>query len=289
MANLSYKSDDLTGTVFGELLIRLRNQPRLCTLKRVKGLSKREFQEKYAANSYPVILEGLIPARLTDKEETNRLLRLTMGADVVTARYGAYADPVIYVGRRLARTTVDSFLRQFDNEKGNENHPYLANIELGERIVQLLGLTSPAYYSASDLRRPRLWLGPTGSITPLHKDGSDNFALQLFGRKRWVLFPIRDYPFLYMNQPNARSVPGFACSRVDIRKPDLERFPLYCFARPIEVEINAGETLYLPAGWSHYVETLSPALMVNYWVNNQYRLPAYLECADVPTPRSRKQ
>ena len=73
----------------------------------------------------------------------------------------------------------------------------------------------------------------------------------------------RDYPLLYLKQPNAGSLPGFACSEIDIRKVDQERFTLYRFAYPLQVEIAAGETLYLPAGWSHCVEALSSALMVN--------------------------
>jgi len=157
---------------------------------------------------------------------------------------------------------------------------YIANEELPDNALEVLGLRAPPYYSASDLRSPRMWLGPKGSITPLHKDGSDNFSLQVFGTKKWVLFPVRDYPFLYLKQPNARAQPGFACSRIDIRKPDHERFTLYRSARPLEVEVNAGETLYLPAGWSHYVETLTSALTVNYWVNNQHRRPACLETTE---------
>jgi hypothetical protein len=41
-----------------------------------------------------------------------------------------------------------------------------------------------------------------------------------------------------MNQPNPSSIPGFACSRVDIRKADLVRFPLFSCARSIEIEMG---------------------------------------------------
>ena len=117
----------------------------------------------------------------------------------------------------------------------------------------------------------------TAAITPLHKDGSDNFSLHIFGSKRWMLLPVRDFPLLYMTEQNPHSFPGFACSCV-CRTPNFELFP-HRFARPLSVEVKAGEILYLPAGWSHYVETLGPTLMVNYWVDNRHRLPAYLESA----------
>ena len=142
----------------------------------------------------------------------------------------------------------------------------------------MLNISPPPYYPESYFQNPRMWIGAAGCVTPLHKDSSDNFSLQIFGTKRWVLFPVRDYPYLYLRQPRPDTYPGFSCSQVDVRKPEYDRFPLYRHACGLEVEVNAGEVLYVPAGWSHYVETVSTSLMVNYWIRSD-RLPACLEQA----------
>lgn len=47
--------------------------------------------------------------------------------------------------------------------------------------------------------------------------------------------------------------------------PDLEKFPLYAKATPITFTMNEGEVLYLPRGWAHFVENVTPALMINTW------------------------
>jgi hypothetical protein len=276
MRDREYHSDDLTGTTFEKVLGRLRDQPRLQTLQRVRGLTKNEFHNQFAAPGYPVILQDMT---LTGPDEVRMkdMLRMTLGSRNAKARYGAYADPDNYVSRRLTKlVTVNDVLDRFEIDDGDKEHLYLANLEMDESYAGILGIASSRYCSSSDLRSPHLWLGSAGCITPLHMDGSDNFAIHLFGRKRWILFPVKDYPYLYMNQPNPRSFPGFACSHVDVRDPDYESFPLYRLACPLEVEIGPGEALYLPAGWAHYVESLSASLMVNYWTGSRRR-PVCLE------------
>jgi hypothetical protein len=201
-----------------------------------------------------------------------------MGAHVATVRFGNYADPRNYIKhRRKRRLTIADYLDTLQAGRATEEHVYLANEGVPGGAVKALELRRPPYYKVSDLRAPRMWLGPKGCITPLHKDGSDNFSLQIFGSKKWFLFPVKDYPFLYLSEPEPRTLPGFACSEVDLSNPDYERFPLFRRAIPVVVEIDAGETLYLPAGWAHYAETLSTALTINYWVDNRRRLPASLE------------
>jgi oxalate decarboxylase/phosphoglucose isomerase-like protein (cupin superfamily) len=34
---------------------------------------------------------------------------------------------------------------------------------------------------------------------------------------------------------------------------------------PVQFVMKPGEVLYLPRGWTHFVENLTPSLMVNTW------------------------
>lgn len=68
-------------------------------------------------------------------------------------------------------------------------------------------------------------------------------------------------------------------SRVDMSLPKdflSEKYPNFPFESCIELTVNAGETLYLPAGWFHEVisinrtaekEDLSGHLAINYWLH----------------------
>lgn len=274
--------EHLSESFFGRAFRLLQEQPRLTSVNRLSALSLEEFLTSYASVGLPVLLKGLVPTRLMDARETTRILRAAIGDEVVRVRYGGYAEPANYTARRLTRRlTVNAFLTDLEIEATAPDSSYLANQELPSDAIKMLGISPPPYYAESDLLTPRMWIGSAGCTTPLHKDSSDNFSLQMFGTKRWLLFPVRDYPFLYLEQPKPEAFPGFSCSQVDVRSPDHALFPLFHRARALEVIVSAGDTLYLPTGWSHYVETLSTSMMVNYWRGAQ-RLPACLEGSSPP-------
>lgn len=46
---------------------------------------------------------------------------------------------------------------------------------------------------------------------------------------------------------------------------DLKNFPLFAKTHQINIVLQEGEVLYLPRGWTHFVENLTPALMINTW------------------------
>ena len=49
------------------------------------------------------------------------------------------------------------------------------------------------------------------------------------------------------------------------RPPDFDKFPLARQASMIEVIMNPGEMLYVPAGWYHQVRSLTFSLSSNRW------------------------
>jgi len=100
---------------------------------------------------------------------------------------------------------------------------------------------------------PRIFIGPSGAVTPLHSDiwGTHAWLAQLVGRKRWILFSSDQKPLLY----------DF---RVNPRNPDLERFPLFRKTRPIECTIGPGDLIFVPGGWAHEVVSLDPTISITH-------------------------
>lgn len=47
-------------------------------------------------------------------------------------------------------------------------------------------------------------------------------------------------------------------------------------AHPLHITVNAGESLYLPAGWWHYVRQTELTIAVNYWYDMESRGPAWV-------------
>ena len=83
---------------------------------------------------------------------------------------------------------------------------------------------------------------------------------QYIGVKYLMLFPPSQIPYL--------STRGWApawSGISDPRQPDLSKYPRFAKAKAVEVTLSAGEILYLPAKWSHFVVNLETSLMVNFW------------------------
>lgn len=86
----------------------------------------------------------------------------------------------------------------------------------------------------------------------------DNILVQVVGRKRVVLFPPSDSPYLYLVGDKSRVM--------DIDAPDLVTFPKFSQASRWEATLEAGEVLYIPALWFHNVTALEFGVAVNvFW------------------------
>jgi hypothetical protein len=96
---------------------------------------------------------------------------------------------------------------------------------------------------------PFMFFGGKGSITPLHYDIdlSHVFLNQLFGRKRVVLFSPEQTKLLYHH-------PFTVASYIDIDHPDYDKYPALKKVVGHEVILEPGETVFIPAGFWHYIE-----------------------------------
>eukprot|EP00941_MAST-03F_sp_MAST-3F-sp1_P001168 g1168.t1 len=111
-----------------------------------------------------------------------------------------------------------------------------------------------------------VWAGTPGVTTPAHYDVTNNFYVQVSGRKRFVLFPPADSNVLYLHP---RIHPAGRQSQVDIDKwmniemnmdDNEERifFPKFENSHPVEVVLSKGDILYIPPYWFHHVTALPP-------------------------------
>jgi hypothetical protein len=111
-----------------------------------------------------------------------------------------------------------------------------------------------------------IWIGNDTVIAP-HYDNTENIACVVAGRRRFTLFPIEQYPNMYVG-PLDFTPAGQPISLVDTRHPDFETFPRFRHAlEAAEVaELEAGDAIYIPTLWWHGVESLTSfGMLVNYW------------------------
>ncbi|KZT51487.1 Clavaminate synthase-like protein [Calocera cornea HHB12733] len=135
-----------------------------------------------------------------------------------------------------------------------------------------------------------LWIGDRRSVTSLHSDPYENVYYVVRGTKYFTLFPPTEtFLFderLYPHATYARSPTGALQLHPShpVRHPPV-RWLSFDPARPpsgtqpIHLTLRAGETLYLPAGWNHYVSQAGAGagggegvcVAVNWWYDVQMR------------------
>lgn len=104
--------------------------------------------------------------------------------------------------------------------------------------------------------RTFLWIGPSGTVTPLHHDLTNNFMAQITGRKRIRIISPAHHPFIYNHR--------HCFSRVDIDNVDEAEFPLFRNALIHDFVLHPGELLFLPVGWWHHVVAMDPSITVTF-------------------------
>ena len=96
--------------------------------------------------------------------------------------------------------------------------------------------------------------GMNGVIAENHFDMSRNAIAVMGGERRYVLSHPTQCPLLSLlpkGHPSARH------SAVDWSNPDLETYPEFSQAESNEVVLQAGDVLYLPTNWFHFIVSLN--------------------------------
>jgi hypothetical protein len=183
------------------------------------------------------------------------VLRQDYSALPVRARVGDYINNAFALDRPMQDMRMGEYLDLVESE-ASALPPYLGNLELRElnRLCHW-----PAYFDK--MGPPRFWIGPARCVTPLHCDFDDNIFAQIWGSKRIVLAPPDHDAWLYVREAN----PLLFGSPVDPEALDLDQFPLARQAAFIELTVEPGDMLYVPAGWFHQVRALGFSLSSNRW------------------------
>jgi cupin-like protein len=226
-----------------------RTYPRV---ERRSGLDRATLEREYLSRNRPVIISPASTAwcaRWTPEE--------------LKARFGDREIEVeetkeVYVGDRALRRRplgelIDAALTD-DTSQRWKGLEFLAKVsgisaELARDPSPLEALIPERAHGP----RSTLWIAPRKTMSSLHHDGNfDNLNLQVSGKKIFLLVEPRRHEELYRH--------GSAESPINPFVPDLQRFPRFAEAKPVEAVLGPGDTLLIPKYWWHCVYAVEPSV-----------------------------
>jgi putative sterol carrier protein len=230
-------------------------------------LSVEDFQARYLPHGIPLVISDALqdwPLFKLSREESLVHFAQLQGI----TRHGDYVKKTFSTERDFRSTSMADFIASLDNPaaKGADGEPpaYMGNNILPAQLMELIKY--PPYFDPSLFIPPRIWIGPKGTLTPLHRDDTDNLFAQVWGQKTFTLAAPHHREALgtWSTAPQG----GLDGCDFNPDAPDYERFPGARDVTFLRVTLEAGDLLFLPEGWFHQVESVSTSLSVNFWVNS---------------------
>lgn len=230
---------------------------RLEQLERRAAPEASELWQRYWATSTPAIFTDIVPrwkARWSPQS-----LRERFGNARVEACEGREGDPrpdANWREHRVELSLAEYVDRMLALDRSNDLYLIANNRNTARGELRALWddvVLPPGWFDEPRLPfGSALWLGPAGTITPLHHDTSNILFCQVHGRKRVVLAPPWAAELLWA----ARGVYNRLGPQQVLAN---EAIPT------IDVVLEPGEALFLPVGWWHDVRSLdaSVSLAIN--------------------------
>lgn len=241
-------------------------QPALHSIERrpLASLLVDAFRRDYLAHGTPVVLSDALrdwPLFNMSREESIRHFAELKGI----TRHGDYAQKTFSTERDFRSTSIAEFIASLDRPLApGESPPYMGNNLVPPQLLALIRF--PEYFERSLYIKPRIWIGPKGTLTPLHRDDSDNLFAQVWGQKSFILAAPHHREALGTWSTSEGG--GLEGCEVNPDQPDYVRYPAAREVTFHRIVLQAGDLLFLPEGWFHQVESVSTSLSVNFWVNS---------------------
>ena len=241
-----------------------------------RRVNRKFFKESVLSSKVPILVKGGISENLLEKwSPANLVNHLQTQEGVLWVIRGSAEQG----GTNLVDISVQDYVDYLkDSEKRkDEKEPLYVTIskELMDmlpdmarefEIKQLL----PFLYSCDSYA----FLGPDKTVTGLHADTYHSLFYQVWGHKYFFLLPPSSTPHIYLSEKYEWST---RLSRVDLKEADYNRahYPLVRQCKPLMVEVNTGDILWIPVGWFHYVYSTAPTFSISFFLANFFRTVTY--------------
>lgn len=229
---------------------------------KVRDVTPDAFYKQYFFANRPIVLQGLMKGWKALETWTPEYFAEKFGDSEVEITSGRNSDPRYEDNFTRHRSHVrmrDYVQMLLSGGETNDFYLVAKNYLLTRKEFEPLfeDFACPEGFMNPDGMRNqvKLWLGPKGTITPLHHDACNILFGQIYGRKQVKLIS----PFDLINIYNDRE----CYTNVDLGNIDYEKFPLMRQVSIIDVVLEPGEFILLPIGWWHWVRSLDISISLS--------------------------
>lgn len=224
-------------------------------IQRVEGLTKEEFTEQFVKTKTPVILRDFIKGPAL-KLWSYDYFKKVAGDLMVPVHGSENAHPDMVKSAPMAKMKFGEYLDLIQKQP-TESRLFLFNLLIEKpEIRKQLEFNKIADNILTWL--PLMFFGGGGSSTRNHYDidMSHVFLSQFHGQKRVQLFPNEASTLLYKLPYNFHGIG-------DMKNMDYEKYPGLKYVQGWDCTIGFGETLFMPAGYWHYIQYVTGGYSVS--------------------------
>ncbi|WP_395336129.1 DUF6065 family protein [Novosphingobium sp. BL-8H] len=245
-------------------------------IPRYEAIDQQAFLDRHYAANWPALITGELDDWPALHRWTPEYLKAKIGPAPVEVQAGRSGNPD-FERKMDAHTTAMPFDAFIDRicAPGAGNDLYLTAYNAGANAEALaplnadLGFLDKFLTRETDRPHGMTWIGPLGTFTPLHHDLTNNLLLQLAGSKRILLASPLETPRIHNDFHVYSEIR-------DLAEPDLTmRFPSLKGMRVHQVDLMAGEALFIPLGWWHQVTSTDFSVTITHtnfhWPNDFHR------------------
>jgi len=235
---------------------------KLSPIEKVSLIDQKNFSDSYFTPLRPLVIKDLAKTWPASKKWTPDFFKEQYGNKQVKV----YDESFVAAGKHYMSKLKTISLREYIDSTMTSSQNlrmFLYNIKF--EIPELVDdINFPILVNGLSKNFVFMFFGCKGSVTQLHFDIDMSHVLHtsILGKKTVYVFP-------YDQGKNLYRYPFTCRSYVDIERPDFEKYPGLKDAQGYKVELEPGETLYIPSGYWHHFVYNEPGYAVSLRCSNQ--------------------
>lgn len=240
------------------------------SVDRRSNLSYEEFVREYASVGKPVIITDVVKNWKASTKWNLDFFRSNYGSVKVEVQdYNPEGEFTRYT-RTYKSMKIADYIDYMTGEAGDKLL-YLTGLCVCNHLALLQDYEEPIYFNNWFKKLPlkfikkyypdsySILIGPKDTSVGLHYDmrHDTGWISMISGRKQVFLFQPDQEKYLYGGRVNCFS-------------PNLEKFPLFAKAKPVEFILNQGELLHIPPNWWHQLKNIEDTISLVFSTLNEW-------------------